>query len=77
MRSPHCVRLFMPVHAMASGEQALADARAAQVAEVERVAEYRANAKSANTHELHRELNRVEAQSETAHARLAEQARQE
>eukprot|EP00969_Alexandrium_andersonii_P227938 10066359-Alexandrium_andersonii.AAC.1 len=62
---------------MASGEQALADARSAQVAEVERVAEHRANAESANTHELQRDLNRAEAQSEAAHARLAEQARQE
>eukprot|EP00969_Alexandrium_andersonii_P248291 10971817-Alexandrium_andersonii.AAC.1 len=65
------------VHAMASGKQALADARSAQVAEVERAAEHRANAESANMHELQRELNRVEARSEAAHARLAEQARQE
>eukprot|EP00969_Alexandrium_andersonii_P079083 3487832-Alexandrium_andersonii.AAC.1 len=65
------------VHAMASCEQALANARSAQVAEVERVAECQAIAEAANTHELRRELNRVEAQSEAAHARLAEQARQE
>eukprot|EP00969_Alexandrium_andersonii_P255870 11311151-Alexandrium_andersonii.AAC.1 len=65
------------VHAMASGEQALANARSAQVAEVEHVAEHRANAEAANTNELQRELDRVEAQSEVAHARLAEQARQE
>eukprot|EP00969_Alexandrium_andersonii_P041103 1802264-Alexandrium_andersonii.AAC.1 len=34
------------VHAMASGEQALADARSAQVAEVERVPEQRAQVES-------------------------------
>eukprot|EP00969_Alexandrium_andersonii_P239278 10562759-Alexandrium_andersonii.AAC.1 len=62
---------------MASGEQALADVRSAQVAAAERVAEHRANAESANMHELRRELNRAEAQSEAALARLAEQARQE
>eukprot|EP00969_Alexandrium_andersonii_P066854 2947696-Alexandrium_andersonii.AAC.1 len=62
---------------MASSEQALANDRSAQVAEVERVAEYRADAEAANMHELQRELTRVEAQSEVAHARLAEQARQE
>eukprot|EP00969_Alexandrium_andersonii_P283231 12521161-Alexandrium_andersonii.AAC.1 len=62
---------------MASGEQALANARSAQVAEAEQVVEHRVNAESKNVHELRREIHRVESQSETAHARLAEQARQE
>eukprot|EP00969_Alexandrium_andersonii_P053675 2361681-Alexandrium_andersonii.AAC.1 len=62
---------------MASGEQALANARSTQIAEVEHVAEHRVNAESTNAHELQREPRRVESQSETAHARLAEQARQE
>eukprot|EP00969_Alexandrium_andersonii_P101090 4459476-Alexandrium_andersonii.AAC.1 len=62
---------------MASGEQALASARSSQVAEVEHVAEARANADASNMHELQRELRRVEVQSEAARARLAEQAQQE
>eukprot|EP00969_Alexandrium_andersonii_P105047 4635280-Alexandrium_andersonii.AAC.1 len=62
---------------MASGGQALANARSAQVAEVEQVAEAKANAYAANMRELQRELQRVEVQSEAAQARLAEQARQE
>eukprot|EP00969_Alexandrium_andersonii_P006446 279792-Alexandrium_andersonii.AAC.1 len=62
---------------MASGEQALANARSAQVAEVERMAEHRVNAEASNAQELQREPNRVESQSEAAQARLAVQARQE
>eukprot|EP00969_Alexandrium_andersonii_P198956 8786012-Alexandrium_andersonii.AAC.1 len=62
---------------MASGERALANARSAQVAEVEQVAEAKANADALNTRELQRELRRVEVQSEAAQARLAERARQD
>eukprot|EP00969_Alexandrium_andersonii_P036697 1608600-Alexandrium_andersonii.AAC.1 len=62
---------------MASGEQALANARSAQAVEVERMAEQRVQLVSVNVHELQRELSRVEVQSEAAHARLADQARQE
>eukprot|EP00969_Alexandrium_andersonii_P096767 4272202-Alexandrium_andersonii.AAC.1 len=54
------------VHAMASGEQAVANARPSQVAEVERAAEQRANADALNMHELRRELQRFEIQSEAA-----------
>eukprot|EP00969_Alexandrium_andersonii_P302127 13354931-Alexandrium_andersonii.AAC.1 len=56
------------VHAMASGEQAQANARSAQVAEVERMAEHRVNVEATNAHELQRELTRVESQSEVAQA---------
>eukprot|EP00969_Alexandrium_andersonii_P228037 10071170-Alexandrium_andersonii.AAC.1 len=62
---------------MASGEHALANARSAQVAEVEQVAEAKANADALNMHELQRELQRVEIQSEAAQARLAERAQRE
>eukprot|EP00969_Alexandrium_andersonii_P329036 14538930-Alexandrium_andersonii.AAC.1 len=62
---------------MASGEQALANARSAQVAEVEQLAEHRVNVEASNAQELQRELHRVESQSEAVQARLAVQARQE
>eukprot|EP00969_Alexandrium_andersonii_P210261 9288278-Alexandrium_andersonii.AAC.1 len=62
---------------MASGEHAQANARSAHVAEVEQVAEAKANADALNTHELQSELQRVEIQSEAAQARLAERAQQE
>eukprot|EP00969_Alexandrium_andersonii_P102188 4510283-Alexandrium_andersonii.AAC.1 len=46
------------VHAMASGEQALASARSAQIAEVEHLAEHRVNAETANVQELQESSNR-------------------
>eukprot|EP00969_Alexandrium_andersonii_P142768 6311874-Alexandrium_andersonii.AAC.1 len=65
------------VHATASGEQALASARSAQVAEIEQLAEHRVNVEASNAQGLQRELRRVESQSEAAQARLAVRARQE
>eukprot|EP00969_Alexandrium_andersonii_P036258 1588835-Alexandrium_andersonii.AAC.1 len=62
---------------MAHGEQALATARMAHVAEVEQVAEHRVNAEASNAQELPGELHRVVSQSEAEQARLAAQARQE
>eukprot|EP00969_Alexandrium_andersonii_P206642 9129373-Alexandrium_andersonii.AAC.1 len=62
---------------MATGEQATVSARSSQVAEVEHMAEARANADASNMRELQRGLRRVEVQSVAAQARSAEQAQQE
>eukprot|EP00969_Alexandrium_andersonii_P268931 11886220-Alexandrium_andersonii.AAC.1 len=69
--------LHATVHAMASGEQALASSQSARVAEIEQLAERRVNVEASNAQGLQRELQRVESQSEAAQARLAVQARQE
>eukprot|EP00969_Alexandrium_andersonii_P041223 1807409-Alexandrium_andersonii.AAC.1 len=65
------------VRAIASSESALANARAAQTAEIERRAVNRANADAMNMPELQRELQRVEVQSEAAEARLVQRLQQE
>eukprot|EP00969_Alexandrium_andersonii_P371609 15479911-Alexandrium_andersonii.AAC.1 len=65
------------VQAMTTGEQALANARAAHVAEVEQVAERQINVEVANAQGLQRELRRVESLAETVQSQVTEQSRQE
>eukprot|EP00969_Alexandrium_andersonii_P343442 15180610-Alexandrium_andersonii.AAC.1 len=65
------------VQALTTGEQAMANARAAQVAEIEQLAERRINVEVANAQGLQSELRRVESQAETVQNQVTEQSRQE